>query len=137
MALWVCTGCTAAYSVGAPRCPHCGSTEHAEEGQDDMPKITVNGGPSDASAPAGFTGTWGDEDEPETTEGSEESSPSSSSETSSEKPQTSPETSGSDSPSPARKTPSRSRKGRTGSSSAPSTGGDQTDDTSATASDKA
>jgi RNA polymerase subunit RPABC4/transcription elongation factor Spt4 len=27
MAVWVCKGCTAAYSVGAPRCPQCGSTE--------------------------------------------------------------------------------------------------------------
>lgn len=30
MALWVCSACTAAYSVGAPHCPQCGST--AREG---------------------------------------------------------------------------------------------------------
>lgn len=40
--LWVCAACTTKYSVGAPRCPHCGSTEL----EDDMPKITVHGGPS-------------------------------------------------------------------------------------------
>jgi hypothetical protein len=26
--LWICTGCTTAYSVDAPCCPHCGGTEH-------------------------------------------------------------------------------------------------------------
>ena len=43
MSLWHCTACTTAYSVGAPCCPHCGSTEHEEDG---MPKITKHGGPS-------------------------------------------------------------------------------------------
>ena len=30
--LWICQGCTAAYSVDAPRCPQCSSTEYLEEG---------------------------------------------------------------------------------------------------------
>lgn len=45
MALWVCSRCTTRFSVGAPACPHCRSTEHYEEGSV-MPKITVHGGPS-------------------------------------------------------------------------------------------
>jgi hypothetical protein len=52
MALWICQGCVAAYSVDAPRCPQCGSTDYIndfEEGAD-MAKITVHGGPSNASA---------------------------------------------------------------------------------------
>jgi len=32
MALWICKGCTAAYSVGASCCPQCGSTKSVEEG---------------------------------------------------------------------------------------------------------
>lgn len=28
MSLWHCKDCTTAYSVGAERCPHCGSTEY-------------------------------------------------------------------------------------------------------------
>jgi hypothetical protein len=46
---WHCGSAPAApprYSVGAARCPQCGSTEHVEEGQESMPKITVHGGPS-------------------------------------------------------------------------------------------
>lgn len=43
--LWVCEGCTCRYSVGAPRCPECGSHAYVEEGV--MPKITVHGGASD------------------------------------------------------------------------------------------
>lgn len=30
--LWICNDCTTAYSVDAPRCPHCGSTDYVEEG---------------------------------------------------------------------------------------------------------
>lgn len=41
MALWVCTACTAAYAVGLPCCPQCGSTDHQEDHQ--MPKITRAG----------------------------------------------------------------------------------------------
>lgn len=52
MALLVCTGCTARYSVGAAQCPQCGSTEYVEEGAEDMAKITVHGGVSNAAADA-------------------------------------------------------------------------------------
>lgn len=44
--LWVCGDCTARYSVGAPRCPQCGSTNHQEDG---MAKISLHGGPSNAA----------------------------------------------------------------------------------------
>lgn len=30
--LWTCLDCSTQYSVGAPCCPHCGGTEHAETG---------------------------------------------------------------------------------------------------------
>lgn len=43
--LLVCLSCTTAYAVGASACPHCGSTDHAEEGTD-MAKISRHGGPS-------------------------------------------------------------------------------------------
>lgn len=45
MALWTCGACTAAYSVGAPACPHCGGTEYQE---DAMPKISAGAGPTSA-----------------------------------------------------------------------------------------
>lgn len=31
MALWICRQCTAAYAVGLPACPQCGSSEWEEE----------------------------------------------------------------------------------------------------------
>lgn len=64
MAAWVCAECTTTYSVGAPRCPHCGSTEHTEEGQESMPKITVHGGPSIAGASV-VGGSWSNEGDPD------------------------------------------------------------------------
>lgn len=30
--LWICTDCTTAYSVGAPKCPQCASTTFVELG---------------------------------------------------------------------------------------------------------
>lgn len=42
--LWICDDCTTAYSVGAPRCPHCGSTAHHDQGDDTMAKITKSKG---------------------------------------------------------------------------------------------
>lgn len=51
MALSVCTSCTTKYAVGLPKCPHCGSTDHVEDGQP-MPKITVHGGASDKTLAA-------------------------------------------------------------------------------------
>lgn len=50
MAGWVCAECLTLYSVGAPRCPHCGNTEWYEEGQ--VPKISRTGGPSNAALDA-------------------------------------------------------------------------------------
>ena len=44
MSLWICRGCTAAYAVGAPACPHCASTEYVEDWK--MPKISKGDGPS-------------------------------------------------------------------------------------------
>lgn len=131
MAAWVCVGCTTVYAVGAPRCPHCGSTEYTEQGAADMPKITRHGGPSIAGASV-IGGAWG-EDAPEHPE--EEPSPGTSSKTSPEKPSNSPEPSEKPAPSPARTTGSRSGKGRTGkASTARSTGGGRTDGTSETGS---
>jgi RNA polymerase subunit RPABC4/transcription elongation factor Spt4 len=112
--VWICKGCTARYAVGAPRCPQCQSTEYVEEGQD-MPKVTVHGGPSIADEETVVDTEHGPELTPVTeapaeyTEGSEESSPGSSSATSSEKEPTSGEPSGKSSASPARKTASRSK----------------------------
>lgn len=180
MSAQVCRNCTAAYSIGAPRCPQCGANSplpvdggpngpsvrvrcpggdcpeygvervvplrlavpgvverpqlrcaacdrvletvqgDGEKGDEGMPKVTVHGGASDA--------TFDDE-------GGEQSSPTpegagTTSSTSSEKAPTSPETSGSGAPSRARTTGSRSGKGRTGSSTARGTAGDQTAPTS-------
>jgi hypothetical protein len=120
MALWVCAGCTSRYSVGAARCPECASTEYVEEGAEDMAKITVHGGPSNAAA---------DEQE-----AGEDVSAGSSSSTSSEKEPTSPEPSEKPSPSPAPATGSRSRKGRTANRSAGGTDGGQETGTSETSS---
>jgi hypothetical protein len=49
MATWACRGCTAVYSVDASRCPQCGADDHYEEGTEEMPKITLHGGPSNAA----------------------------------------------------------------------------------------
>jgi len=132
MALLVCTDCTARYSVGAARCPQCGSTEHVEEGQEPMAKITVHGGPSIAGASV-VGGSWSNEGDadvwPEPAE--EESSPGNSSSTSDETPSNEPEQSEKPLPKRARTTASRSKKAPTGSSSAPSTDGGPATDTSA------
>ena len=64
MATWVCVGCTTVFSVGAPRCPHCGGTDHVEEGTDTMPKITVHEGPSVAGAMV-VGGSWSEEGDPD------------------------------------------------------------------------
>ncbi|WP_159391136.1 hypothetical protein [Streptomyces viridochromogenes] len=45
MAGWTCAGCTTTYSVGAPRCPNCGSTERTEgRGGAVLPSLTVECG---------------------------------------------------------------------------------------------
>lgn len=53
MALWRCTSCTAAYAVGAPRCPECSGTDYEEDG---VPKIHADGSVTDATAPANTVG---------------------------------------------------------------------------------
>ncbi|HEY0638392.1 MAG TPA: SAP domain-containing protein [Pseudonocardiaceae bacterium] len=52
MALWICTNDEVAYSVGAPRCPECGSTEYVEQGSEEheMAKSTRLGGVSNQQA---------------------------------------------------------------------------------------
>lgn len=127
MALWVCAGCSTAYSVGAPRCPQCLSTDREE---DTMPKITVHGGPSnDAVVTVGEPGPEvtdlpdGDTVQPQP---EEEPSPGNSSETSPEKPQPSDKPSSSKGRSRARTTANRSAQAPTASSSAPSTDGGPT-----------
>lgn len=121
MALWQCTGCTTRYAVGAPRCPWCGSREYVEEGAEDMAKVTVHGGASNAAADGLKDG--------------EDVSASTSSLTSSEKEPSTPEPNAQPSPSRARTTGSRSKKAATGkASTARGTGGGPEDGTSETAS---
>ncbi len=99
-----------------------------------MPKITRHGGPSIAGATV-VGGSWSNEGDPDVwpePEGSEESSPGSSSAASPETPSPSGEPSSKTRRKPARTTESRSGKVRTESSTARSTGGDQTAGTSET-----
>jgi hypothetical protein len=101
-------------------CTACGrhvEVVHDEEtGDDDMPKVTLHGGASDAT----FDGEGGEESSPTPEEAGGTSS------ASSKKEPTSPETSENETPQPARTTGNRSAKGRTGSSSARGTAGAQT-----------
>jgi hypothetical protein len=106
MALWECAECTTKYAVGLPECPQCGSvirvneiTQKPEEGAEDMAKITLHGGPSNAAA--------------DEAEGGEDTSPGTSSSTSSEKAKNSPEQSEKQARSRARGTGSRSNRGQT------------------------
>lgn len=103
MALWECADCTTRYAVGAPKCPHCGSTMRVNEAtqppeeETDMAKITVHGGPTNAAA--------------EELEASEDASTGADSAPASE--DDSSEQAESDSPQRARTTASRSKKART------------------------
>lgn len=127
MALWICRGCTAAYAVGAPACPHCGSTEFREDHEEDgMAKITLHGGPSNEHAQPGEVGYIAAPEE------EVDECPGSSSETSSKPDETSPKTSDGGPDSPAPTTASRSGKARTGSSTARGTAGGRTARVSAT-----
>lgn len=145
MSLRVCLDCTTAFAVGVPRCPHCGSERHAaqheaealgiqhgvpveiSEEENSMPKITRHGGASVASEePDQGTAQVAGE-----AEGGEDVSAGEDSSTSSETPSKKPEQSGKQTRSRARKTASPSVEEQTGSSSAPSTDGGQTADTSA------
>ena len=145
MALNSCTSCTTKFAAGLSKCPHCGSTKYVEDG-DVMAKITRHGGASDDTVPAPEEETEAvaapasepdvEEEpaiEPESVneEGGEESSPGSSSSASTETPQPNSEPSEPQTLSPAPTTGSRSRKGRTGNRSAPSTDGGQETGTSA------
>lgn len=61
MSTWECRGCTAAYAPGAPRCPQCRTNDPINEAEQlrreqDMPKITVHGGPSNADVDPGQPG---------------------------------------------------------------------------------
>lgn len=149
MALRVCDGCSTAYAVGLPVCPHCGGTDHHEEGT--MPKITRHGGPTvagepstEALPPAGDverahpgTGKQGKPVEA-TPDGTEHqldadrddkggaSSPGSRSSASSPRPPKSSAPNATSRPSPARTTESPSGQDRKGSSSARTTGGSGT-----------
>lgn len=140
--LRVCLDCTAAYAPDIRHCPHCGSERSEMQGSDpyraggddSVPKISRLGG-------ATFRGEHGpelvdmpeapDEGEPSKDEGGEQPSPGSSSKTSSAKPSTKHEPNEKHHQQPARTTGSRSKKGRTGGSTARSTDGDQTDGGSA------
>jgi cell division septation protein DedD len=103
VALWVCTGCTCRYSVGAARCPECGSTKYVEEGAEDMAKISVHGGATNAAA-----------DDEAVEVGGEESSPvGTTSSTSSEAEPSSQQTSEAARPSRARSAGSRSKRAQT------------------------
>lgn len=69
MALWHCSDCPAAYSVGAPQCPQCGSTNPIKE--TGMPKVTVHGGatsnvdtPEEESSPGNSSETSSPKDAP-------------------------------------------------------------------------
>ncbi|TGZ14745.1 hypothetical protein DV517_62280 [Streptomyces sp. S816] len=136
MALWECAECTTTYAVGLPKCPQCGSTIRVNdatqplEEEQDMPKITVHGGPS-------IEGHVVDPETSEVTpiepEEGEDVSAGTSSSTSSETPSKSTEPSEKPAPSPARPTANRSGKARTASSTARPTDGVPADGTSETA----
>lgn len=109
MSLWGCADCTTAYSVGAPACPHCGSTNVLKGGS--VPKISVHGGPTDSSV------------EVAEVEGGDESSPGISSSASEEKQLKNSETSKTGRRKPAPTTGNRSAKDPAESASATSTDG--------------
>ncbi|MEU2730112.1 hypothetical protein ABZ650_20585 [Streptomyces griseoviridis] len=141
MATWQCAECTAVYSVGALKCPECGSTVRVNdatqprEEEQDMAKVTVHGGPS----------IEGFHVDPETsevtpieTEVGEDVSAGSSFSTSPEKDDGSQKTSEQQNPKPARSAGSRSAKAGTGrGSSAGGTDGGPADGGSETGSDDA
>lgn len=149
MTLRVCLDCTTGFAVGVPRCPHCGSERHAEEGsaaalglhargrieEDTMPKITRHGGPSD-KALREHARNLVEPDFSESlaclkAEGGELPSAGTSTATSSEKPPTTPEKNETAPPKRARSAGSRSRQGRkaagSGTAGSTATSGPETD----------
>jgi len=54
MAALVCLGCSAVYSVSAPKCPQCGSTESRGDWEESQQAAVVRGEPGpEPELPAG------------------------------------------------------------------------------------
>lgn len=106
----VCRSCSTKFAVGLHMCPQCTAEDAYMDGDENMPKITVHGGPTVAGE----------------TEGGDLSSPGNSSSTSTEKQPTSDEQNSPQDQSPAPTTESPSSTGQTADSSVPSTDGDPT-----------
>lgn len=131
MALLICLDCTAAFAVGAARCPQCGSERSVEQGTDPyrggtMPKINAAGEATYAADIPDAEG--GEQSSQPTTPGG----PGTGSSTSPERQQTSPGTSSTGPRKRARATGSRSKRTPgAGNSSAGLTGtdGPETDGT--------
>ncbi|MEC3993995.1 hypothetical protein VSR01_10740 [Actinacidiphila sp. DG2A-62] len=133
--LRICQDCTAAYAVGVPLCPHCGSERAVDEGTDPyrgdtMPKINAAGEATYAAdvrdavlgEERSDAGGYDEDAEPlGPAPGMEEPSPGTSSPTPTGKRPTSGETSSTGRPRRARTTGSRSKKTPAGDSSAAST----------------
>jgi hypothetical protein len=94
------------------RCAGCGNQPPIVEGGNNMPKISVHGGATNAA-----------EDTADASEGSEQPSPGTSSSTSSKKDETSPQQSEPAPSRPARTTGNRSKRGPAGSSARGTDGG--------------
>jgi hypothetical protein len=62
--LWICKDCTCAYSVDAPSCPECGSTEYAAQGSADDPAV-IEAAAVDDGAPGVDVEADGDAEEEE------------------------------------------------------------------------
>lgn len=131
MTLWVCKKDRVKYSVGAPGCPECGTTEYWEEGE--VPKITKAGNVShEGVIPEHDAALRPDEQNDNETsdarrrrdkEGGEQASHGNSSSTSESKPETKQLTGEPKGQSPAPTTESHSSKTPTVSSGVPQTGG--------------
>ena len=134
MTLWVCQSCTASYSVGASRCPQCGSDNYLEEGQE-MAKANAASGttyyvaegapvPDELHPDVRLVGPGA----PAATEEGEQPSDGNSSSTSTEQPQTSGEPS---SPSPRKPAPttepSSKKSTASGTAASTATSGRETD----------
>ena len=116
MTLWVCRKCGTKFAVGLRSCPACTGVDVYEDGDPieegiDMPKTTVHGGASNATA-----------DNTDDTEGGEQPSAGSSSSTSTTRPKKTVAKKTSR-PKRARMTARPSSKEPAASSTAPSTGG--------------
>lgn len=52
MSLWTCLACTTRYSVGAPACPHCASTEYTDNSDGIPPQPEPAAKTTKTAAPA-------------------------------------------------------------------------------------